>query len=75
MSDTDRSAIARASARLLNAVNSSDVDAVLAVWAEDGVMMPVSSPSGVLAPWRVGFGRGVALSGFIDPSSLRSVFA
>jgi uncharacterized protein (TIGR02246 family) len=40
MSDTDRSAIARASARLLNAVNSSDVDAVLAVWAEDGVMMP-----------------------------------
>ncbi len=40
MSDPDRSAIARASARLLNAVNGSDVDGVVAVWAEDGVMMP-----------------------------------
>ena len=40
MSDPDRSAIARASTRLLNAVNGSDVDGVVAVWAEDGVMMP-----------------------------------
>jgi|SoiMetStandDraft_2_1073263.scaffolds.fasta_scaffold226822_1 uncharacterized protein (TIGR02246 family) len=42
MNDSDNSTIARASAALLDAVNRSDVEAVAAVWAEDGVMMPPS---------------------------------
>ena len=45
MSDADHAAIARASARLLEAVNGSDVDGVVSVWAEDGVMMPPGRPS------------------------------
>ena len=45
MSDADRTAIARASARLVEAVNGSDVAGVIAVWADDGVMMPPDRPS------------------------------
>lgn len=45
MSEADRAVIARASARLLEAVNGSDVAGVVAVWAEDGVMMPPGRPS------------------------------
>jgi uncharacterized protein (TIGR02246 family) len=45
MSDADRAAIARASARLLEAVNESDVAGVVDVWAEDGVMMPPDRPA------------------------------
>jgi len=45
MSDADRTAIARASARLVEAVNGSDVAGVMAVWADDGVMMPPGRPS------------------------------
>jgi uncharacterized protein (TIGR02246 family) len=45
MSDADRTAIARASARLVEAVNGSDVAGVLAVWADDGVMMPPGKPA------------------------------
>jgi ketosteroid isomerase-like protein len=56
MSDTDRSAFAHASARLLNAVNSADVDAVLAVGAEDGVMMP---PDKLPVSWRSTSGTAV----------------
>lgn len=40
MSDADRSAIAQLSARLLNAVNASDLAGVVAVWSDEGVMMP-----------------------------------
>jgi len=45
MSDADRTAIARASAQLIEAVNGSDVAGVMAVWADDGVMMPPGQPS------------------------------
>ena len=40
MSDPDLRAIAHLSAHLLAAVNRSDVEGVIAAWAEDGVMMP-----------------------------------
>ena len=40
MSDTDRTAIAQLSARLLAAVNASDLAGVVAVWSDQGVMMP-----------------------------------
>jgi uncharacterized protein (TIGR02246 family) len=36
----DHAAVARATAELLDAVNSSDVSRVVSVWAEDGVLMP-----------------------------------
>jgi uncharacterized protein (TIGR02246 family) len=36
----DRRAISAATAALLRAVNASDVDGVLAVWTDDGVLMP-----------------------------------
>lgn len=39
-SDADRAAVARATTELLAAVNASDVGRVLAVWADDGVLMP-----------------------------------
>jgi uncharacterized protein (TIGR02246 family) len=44
MSDADRAAIVRASARLLEAVNRSDLHAVVSLWSEDGVMMPPGRP-------------------------------
>ena len=44
MSDPDRRVIARLSANLLDAVNRSEVDGVIAAWAEDGVMMPPDQP-------------------------------
>ena len=40
MSDADRAAIAQVSARLLQAVNASDLAAIVAVWSNEGVMMP-----------------------------------
>ena len=40
MSDADRSDIAQLSARLLDAVNTSDLAGVVAVWSDEGVMMP-----------------------------------
>ena len=49
MSEADRSAIASASARLLAAVNGSNVEGVVSVWAENGVMMP---PGGALVTSR-----------------------
>jgi ketosteroid isomerase-like protein len=41
----DRAAIARATAELLAAVNASDVDRILAVWADEAVLMPPHHPS------------------------------
>lgn len=41
----DPDAIRAATATLLDAVNSSDVERVMSVWAEDGVMMPPHRPS------------------------------
>jgi uncharacterized protein (TIGR02246 family) len=43
--DADRAAIARVMAELLEAVNASDVARLIAVWAEDGVLMPPNQPS------------------------------
>ena len=43
MSDADRSAIAQLSSRLLQAVNASDLPGVVAVWSDEGVMMPPDS--------------------------------
>jgi uncharacterized protein (TIGR02246 family) len=43
--EADRAAILKSSSDLLSAVNAGDVDRVLAVWAEDGVMMPPHHPS------------------------------
>jgi len=40
MSDADRAAVAQLSARLLAAVNASDLAGVMAVWSDEGVMMP-----------------------------------
>ncbi len=42
---SDHAAIARVTAELLDAVNSSDVARVTAVWAEDGVLMPPHHPA------------------------------
>lgn len=58
----DRAAIARATAELLAAVNASDPNRVLAVWAPDGVIMPPHHPAvrghGALADYfRSLFGR------------------
>jgi len=44
--EADREAIRKTTAELLTAVNASDVDRVLGVWAEDGVLMPPNHPSG-----------------------------
>lgn len=41
----DREAIKRATAELLAAVNASDADGCVAVWAADGVLMPPHHPS------------------------------
>ena len=41
----DRKAIARRTSELLAAVNGSNVDGVMAVWDDDGVMMPPGSPA------------------------------
>jgi uncharacterized protein (TIGR02246 family) len=38
-------AVARAATALLIAVNASDLEAVLGVWCDDGVMMPPHHPS------------------------------
>jgi ketosteroid isomerase-like protein len=43
--EVDRAAIMRTTAELLAAVNASDVDRCLAVWAADGVLMPPHHPS------------------------------
>jgi uncharacterized protein (TIGR02246 family) len=43
--DVDREAITRVTAELLAAVNASDVDRCLAVWADDGVLMPPHHPA------------------------------
>jgi ketosteroid isomerase-like protein len=43
--DVDRVAIMRTRAELLAAVNASDADRCLAVWAADGVLMPPHHPS------------------------------
>jgi ketosteroid isomerase-like protein len=42
--DVDRAAILRTTAELLTAVNASDTDRCLAVWAADGVLMPPHHP-------------------------------
>ena len=41
----DVAAIEQVTAALLNAVNESDLAGVLAVWADDGVLMPPHHPS------------------------------
>jgi uncharacterized protein (TIGR02246 family) len=41
----DEAAVARTTAALLDAVNRSDVAGVLAVWSDDGVLMPPHHPS------------------------------
>ena len=43
--EADRAAIMRTTAELLAAVNTSDADRCLAVWAADGVLMPPHHPS------------------------------
>jgi uncharacterized protein (TIGR02246 family) len=43
--DSDISAVGRATAALLDAVNGSDVSGVLDVWADDGVLMPPHHPA------------------------------
>ena len=43
--DADREAILRTTAELLAAVNASDADRCVAVWAADGVLMPPHHPS------------------------------
>jgi uncharacterized protein (TIGR02246 family) len=43
--DQDRRLIERTTAELLAAVNTSDVARVLAVWADDGVLMPPHHPA------------------------------
>jgi uncharacterized protein (TIGR02246 family) len=45
ISATDQAAIASTTAELLDAVNASDVSRILAVWEEDGVLMPPHHPS------------------------------
>jgi len=42
--DADRAAVAWAATALLNAVNASDLNGVLAVWSDDGVLMPPHHP-------------------------------
>jgi uncharacterized protein (TIGR02246 family) len=43
--EADRAAIMRTTADLLAAVNASDADGCLAVWADDGVLMPPNHPA------------------------------
>ena len=43
--DIDRAKVARTTAELLAAVNTSDADRCSAVWAADGVLMPPHQPS------------------------------
>jgi uncharacterized protein (TIGR02246 family) len=43
-SDRDRAVIAKVSSSLLQAVNASDLPAVLAAWAADGTLMPPHHP-------------------------------
>jgi len=43
--EVDRAAIMRTTAELLAAVNTSDVDRCVAVWAADGVLMPPHHPT------------------------------
>ena len=43
--NAETAAVARTTAILLSAVNASDVAAVLAVWSDDGVLMPPHHPS------------------------------
>ena len=43
--ETDRVAIMKTTAELLAAVNASDADGCLAVWAADGMLMPPHHPS------------------------------
>ena len=38
--EQDATAISQATAALLSAVNGADVDGVMAVWSDDGVLMP-----------------------------------
>ena len=42
--DADRASIRRTAAGLLSAVNASDVDGCVALWARDGVLMPPHHP-------------------------------
>jgi len=42
---SERAAIARATSALLTAVNTAHVDGVLAVWCDEGVLMPPGHPS------------------------------
>ena len=44
-SDAERAVIANTTANLLEAVNASDVDGVMSLWADDGVLMPPNHPS------------------------------
>ncbi len=41
----DHDAVRAATATLLEAVNTSDVERVMSIWAEDGVLMPPNRPS------------------------------
>ena len=41
----ERAAVARATASLLTAVNAADVAGVVAVWSDDGVLMPPHHPA------------------------------
>jgi len=43
--NAERAAVARTTARLLSAVNAADLAGVLAVWSDDGVLMPPHHPS------------------------------
>jgi ketosteroid isomerase-like protein len=43
--DVDRLAIMKTTGELLAAVNASDVDHCIAVWADEGVMMPPHHPA------------------------------
>ena len=43
--NVDRAAVARTTARLLTAINAADLAGVLAVWDDDGVLMPPHHPS------------------------------
>lgn len=43
--DAEAAGVARTTARLLSAVNASDLAGVLGVWSADGVLMPPHHPS------------------------------
>jgi uncharacterized protein (TIGR02246 family) len=45
LGEADRAAVAETTATLLAAVNRSDLAAVMAIWSDDGVMMPPHHPS------------------------------